>query len=119
MKILVIDDNPDNRFLLSKTLLRKFPTAALIECQSLETAVHILRQGGAELVIAHRTPEAEVADLVKELRTAHTTVPIIAVSGIDRRKAALAAGANVFHLFDEWLLIGNVAASLLDSAGNS
>jgi DNA-binding response OmpR family regulator len=116
VQLLVIDDNPDNRFLLAKTLLRKFPNAALVECQSIETALNLLKSVSVDLVVAHRTHELAGVDLVRELRTAHATVPIIAVSGIDKRQAILAAGATRFHLLDEWLLIGNAAAELVQAS---
>ena len=115
MKFLVVDDNPDNRFLVSKTLLRKFPNAAVVECQTLETATTFLKQVKVDLVVAHRTPELGDRALIRELRSVHPTVPIIAISSIDRRAEVLAAGANRFHLSDEWLLIGNTAVELLQS----
>jgi hypothetical protein len=42
---------------------------------------------------------------------------LVMVSGIDRRQTALAAGANSFLHYDEWLRIGTVAGELL--AGSS
>ena len=43
LKFLVIDDNADSRFLLVKTLLRKFPTAVIHECQSSEAAFEMAK----------------------------------------------------------------------------
>ena len=42
-----------------------------------------------------------------------TTVPIVSVSSIDRTDAVVAAGANVFLNFEEWLRVGTVVAELL------
>lgn len=115
VKFLVVDDNPDNRFLVSKTLLRKFPKAAVVECQTLETALGFVRQVEIDLVVAHRTPEAGDCALIRELRNVSPTMPIIAISSIDRRTEVMAAGANRVHLTDEWLLIGSAAVELLQS----
>jgi hypothetical protein len=52
-------------------------------------------------------------EVVRGLRVANPTVPIVMVSGIDRRAAATEAGANAFLLYDEWLRIGTVVAELL------
>jgi CheY-like chemotaxis protein len=116
VKLLVIDDNADNRFLLARTLLRKFPRAALVECQSVETAMKMLKEENVTLVVSHRTHEVGGADLLRELRQVNPTVPILAVSGMDQKEATLAAGATMFHLLDEWLLIGNAVAQVLGEA---
>src|ERR1044072_269075 len=42
-RFLVIDENSDGRFLLSKTLLRAFPNALVVECRSADTAFHVLQ----------------------------------------------------------------------------
>jgi len=34
LSFLVIDDNLDGRFLIEKTLLRKFPNASIVGCQT-------------------------------------------------------------------------------------
>jgi len=117
LRLLVIDDNPDGRFLLSKTLLRKFPSAALTECQLAETAFEMLERGdGVSLIVAHRTFELDGASLVRELRRRDARVPILMMSGIDRREAAIAAGANAFLTYEEWLMVGNHVAALLTNA---
>jgi response regulator RpfG family c-di-GMP phosphodiesterase len=113
VKFLIIDDNPDNRFLLTKTLLRKYPAAALVECQSIGTAVRVLKNETIDLIVAHRATEVGGAELVREVRRVNTTTPIIAVSGVNRCRETLAAGANRFQLLDEWLMVGHVAAQLL------
>jgi CheY-like chemotaxis protein len=102
-KFLVIDDHDDHRFLLVKTLLRKFPHAAVQECQNGETA----------LELARTEAYAAIVDLVRRLRELEPNVPIVMVSGIDRTSAALAAGATRFLHYDEWLRIGTVVTELL------
>lgn len=65
------------------------------------------------LVVSHRTHEFDGVSLIGELRRRNATVPILMMSGIDRRGAALAAGASAFLTYEEWLMVGNHVADLL------
>src|SRR5882672_8137712 len=93
---LVIDDNPDSRFLLVKTLLRKFPDAVMQECQSSQPAIDVATQDKISAIVLHRATDADSALLLKLLRRVNATVPIVVVSGYDRTKVSLDAGANYF-----------------------
>lgn len=116
LRFLVIDENPDTRFLYNKTLLRVMPDAAIVECQIAETAFRILRTEKVAAIISHRTVEFDGASLVRELRKISATVPIVMTSGIDRKAAALEAGATCFFLYDEWLRIGTFVRDLIVSS---
>jgi hypothetical protein len=50
---------------------------------------------------------------VQRLREVGADVLIVMVSGMDRKAEALAAGANAFLHYDEWLRIGSLVESLL------
>lgn len=113
LRFLVIDDNPDGRFLISKTLLRKFPTSTVVECQSAESAFQIVATEKLSLVVSHRTFDCDGPTLVRELRSRAPHVPIVMMSGIDRQDQAVSAGANTFLTYDEWLMIGNRVVELL------
>lgn len=112
-KVLVIDDNPESRFLLTKTLIRKFPHVMVLECADANSAVRTVAMEVLDVVILHRTADVLGVDLIHMLRDASDVVPIIMVSGIDRSAEAIAAGANFFLSYDEWLRIGTVVAELL------
>jgi CheY-like chemotaxis protein len=112
-KFLVIDDNPDSRFLLVKTLLRKFPDAVVQECQSSLPAIDCAKSDGVSTIILHRASDADGELLIRLIRRVNSTVPIVMVSGYDRSQIALAAGANCFLNYDEWLRIGTVVGDLL------
>lgn len=118
MKFLVVDDDVDNRFLLSKTLIRKFPNAVLVECRSAEAAINILRNEALDLVVAHRSFEADGPELIRLLHDAAPHVPIVAISSVDNATPTVAAGAARFRLLDEWLLLGNTAVELLQPNSN-
>lgn len=113
LKFLVIDDNADSRFLLVKTLLRKFPSAVIQECQEAGCAIESARHEGLAAIVTHRSTEIPGLKLVPLLREANPLVPIIMVSGANRRVEAIAAGADEFLLYDEWLRIGTVVAGLI------
>lgn len=113
LHFLIIDDNADGRFLIAKTLLRKFPNSVIVESQSAESAFRALETQKPSLIISHRTFEFDGIALIQELRSRSPGVPIIMASGIDRREAALAAGADAFLTYDEWLMVGNHVARLL------
>lgn len=117
LTFLVIDDNPDSRFLLVKTLLRKFPQAAVEECHQPEVVVEKAVAGRPAAIVVHRTAEVDGVTLIGLLRRSLPVVPIVMVSGIDRTVQALAAGATRFLHYDEWLRIGTVVAQLLDHGG--
>ena len=113
-KFLIVDDNPDSRFLLVKTLLRKFPQAVLQETQDADTAIAIAKTERLDAMVVHRAMEVDGITLVRLLRHVSPTAPIVMVSGIDRTVEAVAAGATAFLNYDAWLRIGSVVADLLD-----
>lgn len=107
-EFLVIDDNRDSRFLLTRTLLRKFPDAILHECESSQAALEVVRTRHLCAIISHRTIDTPGIDLLLELRALNQEVPIVMVSGANQEAAALAGGADQFFLYDEWLRIATV-----------
>ena len=112
-KFLIVDDNPDSRFLLVKTLLRKFPQAVLQETQDGPSSITLVRSATLDAVVVHRAAEIDGLTLVRLLRDANPSVPIVMVSGIDRSKTAIEAGATTFLNYDAWLRIGTVVAQLI------
>lgn len=105
---VVVDLNADSRFLLVKTLRRKFPSAVVYETDDAEKAIELTRACRLAAIIAHRTFEMNGAELVRRLRDADPEVPIVMVSGIDREEQARSAGADAFLHYDQWLRIGSV-----------
>lgn len=112
---LIVDDNPDSRFLLVKTLLRKFPQAVLQETQDGESALAMARSEKLDAVVVHRAAEVDGITLVRNLRLTNAKIPIVMVSGIDRTQPAMEAGANTFLSYEAWLRIGTVVNELLSS----
>lgn len=115
-KLLIIDDNPDGRVLLVRTLRRKFPNADLLEVADAGTALSVLGGVKFDAVISHRAGEFKGEQLVRLLRTANANVPIVMISGIERTEAARAAGANRFLNYDQWLLLGGIIEEMIAEA---
>lgn len=114
LNFVVIDFHAESRYLLVKTLRRKFPDAQIYEMDDADKAIDIAREVTLAAVITHRTFDVEGVELVRRLRDADPAVPIIMVSGMDREEAALAAGANCFLSYDQWLRIGSVVEAHLN-----
>jgi DNA-binding response OmpR family regulator len=114
---LVVDDNADSRFLLAKTLARKFPDAIIRECQESEQALEIVaREPMLTAIVAHRAADIDGISLIRTLRAANPDVIILMVSGLDRTHTAIRAGATCFLNYDEWLCVGSLMTDLLARA---
>lgn len=113
LTFLVVEDRKDNRPLLVRTLLRKFAGSACVECEDSEAAVAFLQRFNPAAAVVHRAVDADGVPVVEMLRQAKPDLPIVMVSGIDRRDPALRAGATEFLLYDEWLKLGTIVAEAI------
>lgn len=112
-RFLVVDDNPDGRALLARTLLRKFPESLATECNDAQTALTMARSERLDAIVVHRASEVPGLELIPQLRQLAPDVPIVFVSGYDRSEEAKAAGATTFLNYDAWLGLGTLIAGLL------
>lgn len=113
-RFLIVDDNADARSLLTRTLLRKFPQSLATECGDATTAILTAKSERLDAVIVHRAGEMTGLELIPLLRQVAPSVPLVCVSGIDRTREAMAAGASAFLNYDAWLGLGTLVASLLE-----
>lgn len=116
LQFLVVDFHAESRFLLVKTLLRKFPGAVIHEADEAEQAAEVARRIRCQAAVAHRTFDVSGAELVKVLRRIAPQMPVIMVSGFDRAEEALAAGAHAFLPYDQWLRLGALVESVIAGA---
>lgn len=116
-RFLVIEDNPDGRALLTRTLLRKFPECQIVEIDSLDGQETILASGSFDAIVCHRAGVASGTETVRELRNSGVRAPIVLVSGVDRTREALDAGATQFLHYDAWLMLGPMIEDLLRDGG--
>lgn len=110
---LLIDDKRETSYLLTKTLVRRFSSITIYEAVDKAGALSLARQNPLDAIILRHAWDADVVALIRELRAVRPIVPIVAISGEDSAKAALAAGADRFLNYDEWLRIGSVVAEVL------
>ncbi|MFZ2492983.1 MAG: PAS domain S-box protein [Thermoanaerobaculia bacterium] len=94
--VLVVDDNPDSRLLIS-TMIRKLGAIAT-EAGSVEHALSLMERARPHVVLTDiAMPERDGFDLLKEVRarSTYTRIPVLAVTAqLDREgeASALAAG---------------------------
>jgi DNA-binding response OmpR family regulator len=115
-RFLVIDSFEEMRLLVVRTLRRVFPQATVFEAHDFEDALRLITFEHYDAIVVHRAIGADAITMIRCIRQHRTTVPIVAVSSIDRTDAVLAAGANVFLNFEEWLRVGTVVAELVSRA---
>jgi DNA-binding NtrC family response regulator len=113
---LVVDDNPDTRFVVVRTLTKSFPNCVVHECDAADSGLDRGRDPGLSAVIVHRTTEMTGVYFIQSLRQINPRVPVLMISGIDRTHAATAAGATQFLLFDDWKQLGAVVTRMLATA---
>ena len=94
MTVLVVDDQPDSCELLAALFERH--GARVVQCDSAESALGVLTEVEANLLIADiAMPDIDGYELIRRVRTTHAALPAIAVSAYARpqdRRRALAAG---------------------------
>lgn len=105
-KFLVVDDVPDNRFLVSKSLLKRFPTSIVQECEESTPAIAAAQHDRLSAIIVHRGRDVDGPTMVALLRRVNPSVPIVMVSGRESCPAAIEAGANAFLNYESWPRIG-------------
>jgi signal transduction histidine kinase len=94
MTVLVVDDQPDSCELLAALFERE--GARVVQCDSAESALGVLADVGANLLIADiAMPDIDGYELIRRVRATDPALPAIAVSAYARpqdRRRALSAG---------------------------
>lgn len=117
-KILVVDDDDHTRFLLTKTLLRRFPQLVMLECIQGSSALTTVAFEQLDLVIVRRGEDMSGLDLVGSLRRVAPALPSILVTAGDRMEA-IAAGATRCLNVEDWLQVGLIASDLVSEKARS
>jgi CheY-like chemotaxis protein len=113
LEFLIVDHHRDNRFLLTKTLLRKYPDAKIHEHEESQGALSVVMEGRLAAAVIHRADDMDGIFLIRRIREANAKLPILSISGFDRREQTLAAGASAFLHYDAWLSIGRVVEEMM------
>lgn len=97
-KVLVVDDDPNGRFLTIHRLRREFPTLSIVEAENANIALDTVNQTAIDAVITDNgIGLMDGVTMIRELRARHFAKPIIMASmNPTLERKALAAGANAF-----------------------
>ncbi len=92
MRIFVIDDNPDDRFLAMRELRRGFPGAALIEVESGEELADAVERPRPDLVITdYRMGWMDGLDVLRLVKALDPDIPVIMLTGTGGETVAVEA----------------------------
>jgi len=119
LHLLVTDDDPDKRMLITRALTREFPHASVFECHSGQEALDYFAKNVVDAIITnHNMRPVDGIQLITTLRRSGSKVPIVMVSGHDEeRLGALAAGADLFLTSENMHRIGRPIGDFLRSKG--
>jgi CheY-like chemotaxis protein len=81
LHFLLADDNADGRYILSKTLLRRFPSAKITEATESADVITTARSRPVDAALLHRTADLDGLSLVQMLRAAAPELLILYLSG--------------------------------------
>jgi len=84
-----------------------------VECTTRESALEESQDLRLSAIICHTVTGMSGLELVPQLRKLRPEIPIVLVANVDREAEAMAAGANRFLRFEEWLRIGTILEELM------
>jgi CheY-like chemotaxis protein len=111
-RFLLVDDVAENRLLITKTILKRFPNAVVHECQDAATAVAVAAHEHPSAVVAHRTAEVDGATLAAMIHRGNAAIPIVVMSGRPTQKTTL-LGVMAVIGWDEWQTTADILAEIV------
>lgn len=113
--ILLVNDDEDSLYLLSRSVRRALPEAELVLMTRAEEALDFAQHHPVAAVVTdNRMPEMDGLTLVRRIRERDALVPILMVTGsVDVAPAAAAAGANACFSWLSWAGVGAELRNLL------
>ncbi len=111
-QIIIAEDDGILASLLTRLILRRYPTAEIQAFGNGQDALDAYGQAGADLLfVNHRMPGMDGPTMIRSVRARGDSVPMIGMSGNPGlRDAYMAAGAMAF--FESWELIDQLSALL-------
>lgn len=106
-RLLVVDDNPTGRFVITELLRERFPHCVILETDNVGEAIDLLAGAPVAAVVSHRGDDCDDAELVRDLRRMRPNVPIVAASDAQRVRPVIAAGATEFARYGAWTTIAD------------
>lgn len=114
-RFLIVDDDADSAFLACRNLQTVFPSATVDQVQSGPAALDLLREKEFTAIITdYRMPWMDGLTLVRKIREAGVTTPIIMRTAMENlESAARAAGVDYVLPWFRWRELGEVVKELL------
>ena len=92
LKMLLIEDNPTDYFLLQKSLTQAKKKLDVVHVESLKEAIDCLKKRDFDIVLSDLfLPDSNGLDTVKKMYTVAPDVPIVVLTGLDNEDIAIAA----------------------------
>lgn len=116
---LVVAESADDRLRYTRTLLRKFPQAAITDSGIAGALLLATQAEHCNGAVVNITGAGNALRLVAALRGVNPRMPLIALCAVDRSVDAFAVGASRFLLNAEWLMIGTLMAEVIEIANHN
>ena len=110
---LVVDRDPDGLALLSGALRSRYRNSTVHSGGEAGISIVLAAMHNVDAIIVHRAIGMTGDQTVRALRPLCPDVPIVLVSATHRLEEAIAAGANAFLPYGQWLMLGTVVSDLL------
>lgn len=112
-RFLLVDNVAENRFLISKALLKAFPDAVVSECQDTATAIALISSESCNVIIVHRARDLDGTTFIDLVRRYMPRAPIVLISEEATPPGSSQGAANRVVSWDAWQSIGSVCAELI------
>jgi CheY-like chemotaxis protein len=115
-RFLLVDDVAENRFLVSKALLKSFPDAVVLECQDSSTAISLLRHDQCDVAVVHRTRDLDGVTFIDLIRRCCPRASTVLISEESPLPDPDRIGATQVIGWDTWQMVGPVCAHIIAQA---
>lgn len=112
-RFLLVDDVAENRFLISKALLKTFPDCVVLECQDSSTAVAIIANERCSAVVVHRSRDLDGHTFIDLVRRCCPEASIVFVSEDSPLPDPERVGATRVLSWDSWQKVGPLCAEVI------
>src|SRR5687767_11515030 len=92
LRVLLIDDNPDDRLLALRALQKEIPNLKATEITDHEALVRVLDQGGFDLVVTdYQIRWSDGLKVLREVKRLWPSVPVVMFTGTGSEEIAVEA----------------------------